>query len=488
MGTSQTLLSAATVGIAAIVAAMAAGPAQAGPAYTIQDLMPATGTARPSAAIGPSGQVVVNSGGRAYLYSGGTFTDLLTLGGAVTNGYAVNASGQVVGASAKGVVLHAFRWAGGTMTDLGALGGDARPSEACAINGSGAVVGASYNNDDLERAFLHDGSMHDLGTLGGDYSRAYGINTAGKIVGWAEDANLRARAFLYSAGQMNPLGTLGGTTSEARAINDSDKVAGFSATSQGRTHAFLYDGALHDLSTLGGLNSEAWGINSAGDVVGRAQISGGAWRAFLYTGSAMTDLNTLLPSGSGWTLDYAWGIDDRGTIVGEGLNPTGQRHTYLLTPEPATMSLLALGGAAILFLRRRPAGACTPGRAGRRAPGRCWTAWNRSSAGRSSRRSRAPNRKGGRHEYPVPNGIKLRVFGPFSNGWSPAEPGRKAAPRPFGGWSACLQEGPPGLILMPLYCVPGIVRDGQAAVGPGVRGFSSSIQKDQVTQNPEGAW
>jgi len=50
--------------------------------------------------------------------------------------------------------------------------------------------------------------------------------------------------------------------------------------------------------------------------------------------------------------------------------------------------------------------------------------------------------------------IRLRVFGSFSSGWHPAQPGRKDAPRPFGGWSACSRDGPPRLILMPLGSVP----------------------------------
>jgi hypothetical protein len=50
----------------------------------------------------------------------------------------------------------------------------------------------------------------------------------------------------------------------------------------------------------------------------------------------------------------------------------------------------------------------------------------------------------------LPNGIRLRVFGPFSSRWSPTQPGRKDAPRLFGGWSACFRDGPQGLILMPL--------------------------------------
>jgi len=41
--------------------------------------------------------------------------------------------------------------------------------------------------------------------------------------------------------------------------------------------------------------------------------------AFLYTDAAgMRDLNDLIPAGSGWFLQRATGINDRGQIVGFG--------------------------------------------------------------------------------------------------------------------------------------------------------------------------
>jgi hypothetical protein len=42
----------------------------------------------------------------------------------------------------------------------------------------------------------------------------------------------------------------------------------------------------------------------------------------------MRDLTMLLPAGSGWTLEAASGINDRGQIVGNGSNGA-----FLLTPN-----------------------------------------------------------------------------------------------------------------------------------------------------------
>jgi probable HAF family extracellular repeat protein len=46
----------------------------------------------------------------------------------------------------------------------------------------------------------------------------------------------------------------------------------------------------------------------------------------------MTDLNSLIPAGSGWVLTSARGINDAGQIVGTG-TISGVQHAFLLTPQ-----------------------------------------------------------------------------------------------------------------------------------------------------------
>ena len=54
--------------------------------------------------------------------------------------------------------------------------------------------------------------------------------------------------------------------------------------------------------------------------------------AFLWTSAGgMVDLNTLLPSDSGWQLNTAFGINDAGQITGHGYH-NGQFHAFLLSP------------------------------------------------------------------------------------------------------------------------------------------------------------
>jgi probable HAF family extracellular repeat protein len=130
----------------------------------------------------------------------------------------------------------------------------------------------------------------------------------------------------------------------AYGINDAGQVVG----QNGSGHAFLYsDGTMTDLGA-----GCAYGINDAGQVVGQ----NGSGYAFLYSDGTMTDLNSLIDPASGWILEYANAVNDKGQIAGYGWNSaSGQTDAILLTPtpEPATLVLLAAGAATLVARRRR---------------------------------------------------------------------------------------------------------------------------------------
>jgi probable HAF family extracellular repeat protein len=328
--------------------------------YQITDL----GTSFPTG-INNSGQVV---GG---LYTGFTIhaflwdvdngmQDLGTLGGINSGATGINDSGQVVGASSTpSGAAHAFLWdATNGMQDLGTLPGD-YSSEADGINDSGQVVGYSQAAGGPCHAFLWDASngMQDLGTLGGTVSRAYGINDSGQVVGYSQAAGGPLHAFLWDAANgMQDLGTLPGDySSEAYGINDSGQVAGQSYVpgESGPFHAFLWDATngMQDLGALpGSIGSSASGINDSGQVVGGSgfydPITEGYYsRAFLWQNGTITDLTSLLPPDTGWTLSGSNAINNAGQIVGAGQQYDNPDHGYLLSPDssavPAPASAVA---------------------------------------------------------------------------------------------------------------------------------------------------
>ena len=309
-----------------------------------------------------------------------TITDLGTLGGATTKAMGINENGQIAGASQSGSYLTAFLWDDGTMTNLGALGGQG--SWAYDVNDSGQVVGGSPLGGGNNHAFRwqQSGGMQDLGTLGGPnsyafeindsgqavgyaccapdtylshavlwssgggivdlgdldlqwpaISAAYGINDAGQVVGGSYDASANFHAFLWQNGGMQDLGTLGGDYSSAEAINENGQVVGTARLANSTPHAFLWDGAMHDLGALGWSQSIAYDINDKGQVVGALQ-SGSNSHAFTWANGQMEDLNNLILANSGWVLQEARAINNKGRIVGFGTF-NGQTRAFLLAPN-----------------------------------------------------------------------------------------------------------------------------------------------------------
>jgi probable HAF family extracellular repeat protein len=332
-----------------IVSLLTIGLASSGLAqttYTITDLG-SLGYSSVGQGINASGQVTGYSQGtdftiHAFLYSGGSMADLGNLGDSFSVGTGINASGQVTGYSAgTDHNIHAFLYSGGSMTDLGTLGGSS--SNGFGMNDYGQVTGTSLMPDTNVHAFLYTPGtgMVDLNSLlpsgsGWTLITGNGINNSGQVTGYYYTATSSIDAFLYSLGFVYDLGTLGGNQTIGQGINGFGEVTGFSYTTGNSIfHAFLYSGgSMTDLGTLGGGYSNGLGINNSRQVTGYSYTTGNsAQHAFLYTpGTGMVDLNSLLPSGSGWTLINGNGINDAGQITGDGLNPNGADHAFLLSP------------------------------------------------------------------------------------------------------------------------------------------------------------
>jgi len=300
------------------------------------------------------------------------------------------------------------RWnaAGTVATQLGNLGTDPTgytTVDVNALNAAGTTVGFTQKyvsgTDMGPRAVRWDASgtaATELGNLGTDadgytYSTAYAINAAGTAVGYADKRTtdwfgqraVRWDASGTAATELPTLGTdtHGFTNSIASAINDTGIVIGnaikYSGDTQLGSRGVRWDAA-GNITELGNLGTDSSGvadtypyaINSAGVVVGSIPIYSGGFitdmRAVLWRldGTAI-DLNSVIDPASGWTLSGALGITDTNWVTGYGkFDPDGSgpldpyTRAFLLdassiiTPEPATLSLLALV-LPTAFIRRR---------------------------------------------------------------------------------------------------------------------------------------
>jgi probable HAF family extracellular repeat protein len=154
---------------------------------------------------------------------------------------------------------------------------------------------------------------------------------------------------------------------------DESVVVGFSESASG-PEAFRWTGGV--MTGLGDLpggifSSVAFGVSADGSVVVGGGISAAGGEAFLWDGvNGMRSLMDVLVNDfglgaalTGWTLELATAISADGlSIVGFGTNPNGQGEAWLAdlrtpqgVPEPATVTLLVIGGLAAAARRKRKA-------------------------------------------------------------------------------------------------------------------------------------
>jgi probable HAF family extracellular repeat protein len=328
------------------------------------NLGPAGRTSGNGSAINDSGQVagysIVDLDQRGFFYSDGAMADLgslgVTYGGGDVTG--INNSGQAVGSRSVALhTSHAFLYDHGTVTDLGTLGGQS--ARALAINNAGQVGGSFTDVTNVAHGFvLTGGTLTDVGSLGGSMTTVASINDTGMAVGTSYlSGGTQSHAFVFDSGVITDLG-LPSTYSGAYGINNAGEIVGQMWNVSGEAHGFYYyKGAAIELESPDGSAATARAINDRGQIVGYSHTIGVSdYRAVLWQGGVLIDLNSLLsPAYSGYTLMYAEDINNNGWITGQMLDPGGYRRAFILTPEPATIMLLAAGGLTGRRLRRRQA-------------------------------------------------------------------------------------------------------------------------------------
>jgi probable HAF family extracellular repeat protein len=285
----------------------------------------------------------------ATTFSGGKATSISTLGSSVSLANAINNSGEIAGwnsyNSNSNFDPQAFLYSNGSMQNINSPSLFPSGTEAYGINNAGEVVGTGYLSPSNFHAFLYSGGkMKDLGPSGAFQATAYAINTSGQIVGTYSPNSGASGTFLYTNRTMttlpNPAGSRGGF---GVAINDNGEIVGaLYPSSSGGSHAAKFsDGAWTDLGNLtGAQGSGANAINTAGQIVGTAifpptykPFRAGKHVPFISTASGLVNLNTLIPSGTGFTLTDAVDINESGQILCDATNASGNEHAVLLSPK-----------------------------------------------------------------------------------------------------------------------------------------------------------
>ncbi len=336
-------------------------PAQSPPRYTVTDLGSLGGQEDDATGLNNRGQIVGGADTakhgkgpefitNVFVWQNGHMRGVPGLDGSHAFVVAVNDAGQMAGAYSPDPLKAKFAAAlftlSGKVTLLGGfptLGHGYSLSEAEAVNAKGQAVGISNN-----QAFLRSaGHLKRLPPPPGFTAADAGaVNSAGAAAGKANKIGLgktTTHALLWDAkGQVKDLGVLPGyTDSIARGINAKNQVAGWVGLSGGtgvhgltfHYQAFLWqNGHMRGLGSIPRLHdSKASALNDKGQVVGNAYYRTDE-AALLWQNGKVYELNTLVPPRSGWKLQNALVINNKGWIIGNGIH-NGIRRGFLLTPR-----------------------------------------------------------------------------------------------------------------------------------------------------------
>jgi probable HAF family extracellular repeat protein len=222
---------------------------------------------------------------QAFVYRDGK---LVLLSGGESKPASINDAGDISGEAIlpKKEASAAVLWRKQSPTDLGGCCG----GTATSLNNRGQVVGQIYDQQGRYDAFLWD-DKHGLQHIGppGSFSSAVTINDSGHVV---IQEFTRHGVQLFADGKLTPLDLSPKFSSRPRAMNNCDAIVGSFGPFADVERAFVWDPS----------------------------------RGF-------RDLNDLIPVGSGWKLEAATGINEKGEIVGWGDYKHADNAGFLLVPE-----------------------------------------------------------------------------------------------------------------------------------------------------------
>jgi probable HAF family extracellular repeat protein len=243
----------------------------------------------------------------------------------------------------------AFVYRKGRYTPLGTVPGYPITSHV-GLNNRDQIVGA-YLPDPAGptfRGFLRDqrGDYKRIDVPGAAATFPFDINDRGTIVGIYSRDLVRVYGFLRRPnGAVTTVDVPGASSTFASGVDNRGAVVGCYLDDDGTGHAFLLEqgsvtvidppGARQDVT---GCNIGAEDINNQGQIVGYYPDAKGTFHGFLYHKGRFTTLDHPDASdsarsgacdGMGFAASAAFGIDNRGRVVGQYVDPAGTLHGYL---------------------------------------------------------------------------------------------------------------------------------------------------------------
>jgi probable HAF family extracellular repeat protein len=198
------------------------------------------------------------------------------------------------------------------------------------------VAGWGLNASGAEQAFVSaTGGLTALPFGSGTESYAYGINDTGTIVGNTYIGG-QSHATIWSGTGTTVLGA----NTYAMAINNSGEVVG----SNGQAFV-LVDGQVQSLATLSGIQwSSAYGINNSGTVVGDGELSNGTFRGLIWS----PDGTVVLLGTLGGNSSDATNVNDNGEVVGFASLANGYQNAFSMVDD-LMIDLGTLGGSSYAY-------------------------------------------------------------------------------------------------------------------------------------------
>jgi probable HAF family extracellular repeat protein len=292
--------------------------------------------------------------------------DLGTLPGFITSSaFDINPRGQIVGISPLGTSPRPIFWANSqnAPVELPGLPGGLF-GQAFHINSVGQIVGEFFSGDfSVQRAvFWRKSNVSPVYLAGlGDnlpHSLASSINASGNILGDGCDVDfVECHAAFWAGSTSTPVALaspggqfiytdIGLVSGFSPGLNNAGSMVGYAYNADfSETRAVFWASSASAaviLSTAGEfINGTAEGISDKGQIVGEAFNSDFSdFHAFMWPSSTSQgiDLNALIPPDSGWELNVARGVNNRGEIAGSGLF-NGALHAYVLIPVRGSLEI-----------------------------------------------------------------------------------------------------------------------------------------------------